>query len=670
MKNLYKIFVSMFLLCQILQHTINISLSIAQWEKTNGPFNGTVKCCAVSGQNFFAGTDKAGVFLSTNNGENWTAVNNGLSILNINILVISGNNIYAGSSGVFLSTNNGDSWRSIGLSNQYISSLAVSGNKIIASGEEVFLSTNNGDNWISTGLIESITSLAISGNNLIAANDALVIGGVYVSSNNGASWNYMAMQHTGSLASKENYVYAGNWAGGIYVSTNSGFNWTYSGLSNYYVNSVAVNGNNLIAGTYSGIFRSTNEGVSWFAAGLPNYNISSAAVSGNNVFAVTYNNASFLSTNSGENWTTVNIDSLNLSVLSLAINGQNLFAGTNYNGAFLSTNNGENWNAINSGLTSQSVTSFAIKENYLFAGTNQGIFSSISNGGNWTYSGLSDLFVNTIAVSGNNIFAGTNHGLFLSTNNGGNWTASGLLNRRVYSLSVSGISVFAGTDSGLFLGGTHIGLSFYDIMSLTINGNNVFAGTDSGGVFLSSNNGGNWIAAGLSNRSIHSLFANGIYLFSGTDSGVYMSANKGVSWLDKNQGFNSSADIRSIIMGNGFIFGGTYYQSVWRRLYSDIIITGIKQITGPVPSSFLLSQNYPNPFNPITNFEFGISDLGFTSLKVYDLLGKEVVILVNEKLNPGLYRVEFDAGNLTSGVYFYRLTAGDFTDTKRMMIVK
>lgn len=70
------------------------------------------------------------------------------------------------------------------------------------------------------------------------------------------------------------------------------------------------------------------------------------------------------------------------------------------------------------------------------------------------------------------------------------------------------------------------------------------------------------------------------------------------------------------------------------------------------------------------NLEFGISDLGFVTLKVYDLLGKEVSTLVNEKLNPGTYRVEFNAGSLTSGVYFYRLSTGDFSDTKRMILIK
>ena len=96
----------------------------------------------------------------------------------------------------------------------------------------------------------------------------------------------------------------------------------------------------------------------------------------------------------------------------------------------------------------------------------------------------------------------------------------------------------------------------------------------------------------------------------------------------------------------------------------------IYDITTEIPSKYDLAQNYPNPFNPVTNLEFGISNLRFVTLKVYDMLGKEVSTLVNEKQSPGTYQVEFDAGSLTSGIYFYRLTSGDFTDTRRMMMIK
>ena len=81
-------------------------------------------------------------------------------------------------------------------------------------------------------------------------------------------------------------------------------------------------------------------------------------------------------------------------------------------------------------------------------------------------------------------------------------------------------------------------------------------------------------------------------------------------------------------------------------------------------------QNYPNPFNPVTNLEFGISDLEFVSLKVYDLLGNEIKTLVNEIKSPGVYKVEFDGSNLSSGMYFYKFTAGEFTEVKKMTLLK
>ena len=86
--------------------------------------------------------------------------------------------------------------------------------------------------------------------------------------------------------------------------------------------------------------------------------------------------------------------------------------------------------------------------------------------------------------------------------------------------------------------------------------------------------------------------------------------------------------------------------------------------------NFKLYQNYPNPFNPVTILEFRIPDLEFVNLKVYDALGKEVTTLVNEKLSPGLYQIKFDGNGLRSGVYFCRLSAGRFSETKKMMLVK
>jgi hypothetical protein len=112
--------------------------------------------------------------------------------------------------------------------------------------------------------------------------------------------------------------------------------------------------------------------------------------------------------------------------------------------------------------------------------------------------------------------------------------------------------------------------------------------------------------------------------------------------------------------------------------------TGIESKNNTIPKSYALYQNYPNPFNPVTKIKFDITS-GFPStegrpvgargndrvvLKVYDILGKEISTLVNEKLQPGSYEVEFDGSNLPSGVYFYKLSAGNYVGTKRMILIK
>ncbi|MGA2667791.1 MAG: T9SS type A sorting domain-containing protein [Ignavibacteria bacterium] len=113
-------------------------------------------------------------------------------------------------------------------------------------------------------------------------------------------------------------------------------------------------------------------------------------------------------------------------------------------------------------------------------------------------------------------------------------------------------------------------------------------------------------------------------------------------------------------------------------LYGDTTINGIEPISNPFPESFMLSQNYPNPFNPTTKIKFFIPLTplsergvgGFITLKIYDLLGHEVAILVNQQLKPGTYEVEWDGTDYPSGIYFYKLTSESFSESKRMVLLK
>jgi hypothetical protein len=101
----------------------------------------------------------------------------------------------------------------------------------------------------------------------------------------------------------------------------------------------------------------------------------------------------------------------------------------------------------------------------------------------------------------------------------------------------------------------------------------------------------------------------------------------------------------------------------------SVVITGIKN-TGEILEGFNLSQNYPNPFNPVTNIKFCVPENGRVVLKVYDIIGNEVATLCDQNLKSGAYNAGFDGSGFASGIYFYRLTAGDYTDTKKMTLVK
>ncbi len=101
-------------------------------------------------------------------------------------------------------------------------------------------------------------------------------------------------------------------------------------------------------------------------------------------------------------------------------------------------------------------------------------------------------------------------------------------------------------------------------------------------------------------------------------------------------------------------------------------IIGIKPTNTNISDKYNLYQNFPNPFNPSTKIRFDISGhtVGQTFLSVYDITGREIQTLVNEKLNPGTYEVTFDGSQFPSGVYFYQLRTGNFVDTKKLILLK
>jgi hypothetical protein len=140
----------------------------------------------------------------------------------------------------------------------------------------------------------------------------------------------------------------------------------------------------------------------------------------------------------------------------------------------------------------------------------------------------------------------------------------------------------------------------------------------------------------------------------------------GVFWYPWNR---SSTDYTGWLSKDRYDSTGADRWSVVTQLSSYLTSTGVAK-NETAPRQFSLSQNYPNPFNPMTNFEFRIANYEFVTLKIFDVLGREVASLVNEVRSAGVHTIRWDASSLPSGVYYFRLLAGDFVGTRKLVLAK
>jgi hypothetical protein len=149
------------------------------------------------------------------------------------------------------------------------------------------------------------------------------------------------------------------------------------------------------------------------------------------------------------------------------------------------------------------------------------------------------------------------------------------------------------------------------------------------------------------------------------DKGDTSAAN--YDWEDPDKpGFALSPALGTLRNDMG-AYGGNQYKSM---PFTSLEITGIKDENETIPDKLILRQNYPNPFNPTTTISYSISEPATISLKVYDILGKEVITLLNGYQTSGNYKIEFDASSLSSGLYFYKIKAGEFSAIKRLVLIK
>jgi len=657
----------------LLHCTFNINNCKGQWVQSYGLYGGNVPALITESGNVFAGAYN-GVWHSTNNGLTWTqtALNNRY----VMSLLKNGINLYAGTyeNGVYLSTNNGTSWMQKGLSGRMVMSLFKSGSNIYAGtgNNGVFVTGDGGSNWTQTSLNNKTTyALTQIGINLLAG----VEGGIYLSSNAGTNWTQKLGGRCYSFLLYEDTVFAGMQTN-PQRSTNQGNSWLQLGWNSGELYTFLLNGNNILAGAYaSGVWISTNGGFNWTQTALNSLYVMTLVGGTGSTYAGT-NNSIFKSSNNFSTYERVPLN--NQFVYALIIKDNRIFCGTMGNGILYSDNSGVNW--LSSSYAYGTVRAFSMGDTVVYAGTigGTGILRTSNNGTIWEGIGPGGKNVYSIASSINYVYAGTNDGVYSSTNRGTNWTQTEL-SGTIWSLALSGNYIFAGTSGGgVYVSGnngvnwTQTSLNNKVVNTLLINGVNIYAGTNGSGIYISTNNGTNWTQTSLNNKTVKSISFSGNNIFAGTDSGIYISTNNGANWIKKNQGFIYTPTVNTLLVigntSNIYLLAGTDGYSAWRRSVENII--GIKNISREIPSVFSLEQNYPNPFNQSSIIKFQCPMNGMVELKIYDLLGKEVAVLLNEKLQPGTYQVQFNAENLTSGIYYYRLKTYSFSETKKLILLK
>jgi photosystem II stability/assembly factor-like uncharacterized protein len=155
---------------------------------------------------------------------------------------------------------------------------------------------------------------------------------------------------------------------------------------------------------------------------------------------------------------------------------------------------------------------------------------------------------------------------------------------------------------------------------------------------------------------------------------IYTTHDGGNLWMyqipDTSFGIGGFSSINFIDRNFGWAYASATIGGIHTKTGGDTVLLDIKQIGNEVPSDFILQQNYPNPFNPVTKIKFDIPKAGEVKLIVYDIIGKEVSTLVNEKLSTGSYKYTFDGSSLPSGIYFYSLITDKAAITKKMILTK
>jgi hypothetical protein len=260
-----------------------------------------------------------------------------------------------------------------------------------------------------------------------------------------------------------------------------------------------------------------------------------------------------------------------------------------------------------------------------------------------------------VAKSNSNvIYCGTDDAnVWVTTSGGTNWTK--IINGLPYRW-VTRVTVHPNLDNVCY-----VTLSGYKVDST---GLHVFKTTNYGAVWTSISS--NLPDAPANDIVIDPVFTSTLYL--ATDVGVMISTNDGSSWSLHSQGIPTSVPCHDLVLHNATrrlaVF--THGRSAF---ITDVAPVGITS-NNEIPNGYSLSQNYPNPFNPSTKIKYSIPKDEHVLIKVFDITGRVIASLVDQNQKGGVYEIDFSGRDFPSGVYFYKLETGSYTETKKMALVK
>jgi photosystem II stability/assembly factor-like uncharacterized protein len=668
-----------------------LSLSVyPQMIQNMGIQGGNVAVLVSDGSMLFAGLDNGGIYSSDNGGLSWSRKNNGLLNYDIRNMICKDNIILASTtSQCYRSSDQGENWSIVnGLPNSTIKAMGSKDPYIFVSTFDRVLATSDyGSSWIyrSAGILGNSVSSFITKDSLLIAGTS---NGVFVTSDYGETWfersSGLSIKNINDLTIIDEKIFAAIAGNYVYVSSDNGLNWIYSGngLPVPNITGIFSNDSILYASPFgNGIYTSSDFGNNWvpFNNGYNSGSITNTLLlSDYSIFAGSESGVYEIKRD--ENlWVERNDGIYGMSIGAIEVNEGNLYIGTHGGRICRSSDLGISWNILKIAETFAQTRGIVFLNNIIYAINDGFAFRSDDGGTSWYTLWLPTYQLSSIAVKDNNVFIGSSsgtEGIWMSADGGDNWEQknNGIAGKRIYSIAADDLNLYAGTNGGLYISSDSgenwivanwgILSNFYSNTIKNVNGR-IYTGGINDGVFLSTNQGASWKSKGLYNVIIKSIAGTDNSVYAATSNGLFRLTGSSSLWQDFNQGLLNT-NLSKVEIVDTFLFVGTSGFGLWS---STLPVSGIPSEHNQI-IDYGLEQNFPNPFNPVTDIKYHIAGYGLVSLKVYDALGREISVLVNEEKPKGSYVTSFNASGYSSGVYYLRLRSGSYSSVKKMILAK